>query len=76
MADADYLVLVGIFALVVLFVTVFYLDYKISKLRRENKLLRRVLEDYFRLVDGRICASQKIARELSRVSKSPFDRYF
>lgn len=62
------LTLFGIFFAIALFllIVICCLDHQVSKLRRENKLLRRVLEDYYRLEDGRIRASRAMAREAER----------
>lgn len=46
-----------------------YLDYEVIKLRRDNKLLRRVLEDYFRLEDGSKRTAQAILREADYASQ-------
>lgn len=66
-------ILFGIFlaVVVVLLIVIGCLDYQVSKLRKDNKLLRRVLEDYYRLEDGRIRAAQAMAREAERASWMP-----
>lgn len=77
MAETDFWLLLGaLIAIVVLFlIAAGYFDYKVSKLRKENKLLRRVLEDYFWLEDERIHALRKIIREADHVSRSPTGWY-
>lgn len=67
------LVLFGIFlaVVVVLLIVIGCLDYEVSKLRKDNKMLHRVLEDYYRLEDGRIRAAQAINREAERASWLP-----
>lgn len=70
MAETDFWLLLGtLIAIVVLFlIAASYFDYKVSKLRKENKLLRRVLEDYFQLEDEHIHALGEITREADRAN--------
>lgn len=46
-------------------------DHQVSELRQENKLLHRVLEDYYQLEDRSIRAAQAINREVSHSSWLP-----
>lgn len=73
MADVEWLVLCGLLliAVVICLIAVAYLDYQVSKLRKDNKFLRRVLDDYFRLEDGAKRAAQAINREAGRASWIP-----
>ena len=72
-STTELLILFGIFlaVVVVLLIVIGCLDYQVSKLRKENKLLHRVLEDYFRLEDGRVRASRTIASEVKRATWLP-----
>lgn len=54
--------IIALIVIILLFMVVF-LDYEVIKLRRDNKLLRRVLEDYFRLEDGSKRTALAILRE-------------
>lgn len=56
---------------VVLLAAVSCLYDEIRKLRKDNKFLRRVLEDYYRLEDGSKRAAQAINREAGRSSQFP-----
>lgn len=63
------LAILVIWAILVLFVLVLVamvtvLDNKVAKLSRDNKLLRRVLEDYFQLEDSSMRSARSIAREV------------
>lgn len=63
------LAILVIWAILVLFVLVLgsmvtFLDAKVAKLSRDNKLLRRVLEDYFQLEDSSMRSARSIAREV------------
>lgn len=65
MTDVGWLILSGFFLIMVAIclIIVIYLDYQVSKLRKENNLLHRVLEDYFKLENGRIRAAQAMLCE-------------
>lgn len=63
------LAILVIWAFLVLFVLVLvsmvvFLDAKVAKLSRDNKLLRHVLEDYFQLEDSSMRSARAIAREV------------
>lgn len=77
MEETVFGVLLGTFiAVVVLFlIAVGYFDYQVSRLRKENKLLRRVLEDYFQLEDEHIHALGEITREADRANLPPTGWY-
>lgn len=61
--------LLGVVA--ILLVLIICLEHEVSKLRRDNHLLRRVLEDYFRLEDGSRRTARAIAREAGFASWLP-----
>lgn len=61
--------LLGVVA--ILLVLIICLEYEVDKLRRDNNLLRRVLEDYFRLEDGSRRTARTIAREAGLASWLP-----
>lgn len=73
MTDVEWLILCGFFLIMVAIclIMVIYLDYQVSKLRKENKLLHRVLEDYFKLENGCIRAAQAMLRETGCTNWSP-----
>jgi len=65
MTENQLLIVIGGFIVmtVIHLVIIAYLDYEVNRLRRDNKLLNRVLEDYFRLGDGSKRTAQAILRE-------------
>lgn len=73
LTTTELLALFGIFFAVVmiLLIVIDCRDHQVSELRRENKLLHRVLEDYYRLEDGGKRAARAIARETGRASWLP-----
>lgn len=58
---------------VILLAAVSCLYDEIRKLRKDNKFLCRVLEDYYRLEDGSKRAAQAINRKAGRSSQFPHD---
>lgn len=73
MTDVEWLILCGLLLILVLICAIVaaYLDHQVSKLRKENKLLRRVLEDYYWLEDGSKSAARAMTRETERSSWLP-----
>lgn len=73
MTDAEWLILCGVLLIMVVIcvIAVAYLDYQASKLRKENKLLHRVLKDYYKLEDMSRNAARAMAREAERSSWLP-----
>jgi len=65
MTEKQLLIVIGSFIVmtVISLVIIAYLDYEVNRLRRDNKLLRRTLEDYFLLSDGSKRTAQAILRE-------------
>ncbi len=70
MTEKQLLIVIGgfIVMIVISLAIIAYLDYEVNRLRRDNKLLRRVLEDYFRLEDGSKRTTQAILREADYAS--------
>lgn len=65
MTEKQLLIIIGGFIVmaVIHLVIIAYLDYEVNRLRRDNKLLSRILEDYFQLSDGSKRTAQAILRE-------------
>ncbi len=70
MREKQLLIVIGgfIVMIVISLAIIAYLDYEVNRLRQDNKLLRRVLKDYFRLEDGSKRTSQAILREADYAS--------
>lgn len=75
MTEAFLVILAGflVVVVVILLAAVSCLYDEIRKLRKDNKFLRRVLEDYYRLEDGSKRAAQAINHEAGRASGFPPD---
>ncbi len=73
MTEKQLLIVIGgfIVMIVISLAIIGYLDYEVNRLRQDNKLLRRVLEDYFRLEDGSKRTAQAILREADYASQRP-----
>ncbi len=73
MTEKQLLIVIGGFiVMIIIFLAIIgYLDYEVNRLRRDNKLLSRVLEDYFRLEDGSKRTAQAILREADYTSQLP-----
>jgi len=73
MTENQLLIVIGGFIVmaVIHLVIIAYLDYEVSRLRRDNKLLSRILEDYFQLSDGSKRTAQAILREADYASQMP-----
>ncbi len=69
MTESQWVVLTIALVVIILLFMVVFLDYEVIKLRRDNKLLRRVLEDYFRLEDGSKRTTQAILQEADYASQ-------
>jgi len=65
MTENQLLIVIGSFIVmtVISLVIIAYLDYEVNRLRRDNKLLRRILEDYFWLENKSKRTAQAILRE-------------
>lgn len=73
MTENQLLIVIGSFIVmtVISLVIIAYLDYEVNRLRRDNKLLRRILEDYFQLSDGSKRTAQAILREVEANQMPP-----
>lgn len=73
MTDAEWLILCGLFLtiIVISLIMIAYLDHQVSKLRKENRLLHRVLSDSIQLENSRIRAAQAMLREAGHASWLP-----
>lgn len=73
MAEDSYAICIPIaFGLLLLLMILSY-ELELKALRKENKMLRRVLEDYFRLEDKRQKAQQSILLEMGHWHSQIFD---
>lgn len=73
MSEACFVLLSSILVTVavILLITACCFYEEICKLRKDNKLLRRVLEEYYQLEDGSKRAARAMAREAKRSSWLP-----
>lgn len=73
MVEQKLLIVIGaLIALIAIYLIIIaYLDFKVNKLRQENKLLLRMLEHYFQLEHGYVETSRSIAREVDRIHRIP-----